>query len=341
VNKFDDVKLDVPRLLAEQRLKLQTARNLSGTSEGRTLLASWQMRFRRRVMETLVDRRIWDRLVYANASLGWFREFERYWVGELGLRPITPPDFHFLKGVYRQRFQTLVDVSDANALEEGWRDARSLYLLFHLTLRNALRPLAAREFIKWIPRRGAILEFGCGMAPISSSLTQFYRDRDLAITCADIEHVLLHYVRWKFSEETCVRTVAIDPSADDPLDQVRYDTIFCMTVLEHVPRPLQTLKCLHAHLKAGGHLVFDYIHSEGKGLDSEGGVRERSQALRYVSEHFDLVEGELHLDGRDVSRVVCRLKREEEQSAWQSQDHMVRSGTAAHWAATSSGSVGR
>src|SRR5512146_1366356 len=117
MNKFDDVKLDVPRLLAEQRLKFQTARNPSGTSEGRTILALWQMRFRRRVTEILVDWRIWDRLVYANVSLGWFREFERYWVGELGLRPITPPDFHFLKGVYRQRFQTLVDVSDANALE--------------------------------------------------------------------------------------------------------------------------------------------------------------------------------------------------------------------------------
>jgi 2-polyprenyl-3-methyl-5-hydroxy-6-metoxy-1,4-benzoquinol methylase len=259
-------------------------------------------------MKTLVDSEIWDRLVYANAALGWFHEFERYWVGELGLRPITPPDFHFLKGVYRQRFQTLVDVSDANALEEGWRDARSLYLLFHLVMRNALRPLAARDFIAWIPHHGSVLEFGCGLAPVTSSLTRFYRDRALSMTCADIEHVLFHYVRWKFSGDPSVRTLAIDPGADDPLDQVRYDTILCMTVLEHVPRPLQTLTCLRAHLKPGGHFIFDYINSEGKGLDSEGGVRERSQALQYIYDHFDIVEGHLHLDGRDVSRVVCRLK---------------------------------
>jgi 2-polyprenyl-3-methyl-5-hydroxy-6-metoxy-1,4-benzoquinol methylase len=308
MNKFDDVRLDVPRLLAEQRLKLRSTRHPSGSSGPRALLGPVNMRLRRRMMRTLVDSRIWDRLVYANVALGWFHEFERYWVGELGLRPITPPDFHFLKGVYRQRFQTLVDVSDANALEDGWRDARSLYLLFHLVMRNALRPLAARDFITWIPHRGSVLEFGCGLAPITTSLTRFYRDRALSMTCADIEHVLFHYVRWKFSEEPCVRALAIDPSTDDPLDQVLYDTILCMTVLEHVPRPLQTLRCLRAHLKPGGYFIFDYINSEGKGLDSEGGVRERSQVLQYICEHFDIVEGQLHLDGRDVSRVVCRVK---------------------------------
>lgn len=126
-----------------------------------------------------------------------------------------------------------------------------------MAYRNALRPLAAREFIKWIPRHGALLEFGCGLAPIASSLARFYRERGLRITCADIEHVLFHYVRWKFSEEPCVRTLAVDPGADDPLDQVAYDIIFCMTVLEHVPRPVQTLRCLRAHLKRGGHLILE------------------------------------------------------------------------------------
>ena len=58
----------------------------------------------------------------------------------------------------------------------------------------------------------------------------------------------------------------------------------------------------------GGYLLFDYINSEGKGLDSEGGVRERIPALEYVRDHFDVVEGYLHLDGRDVSRVVCRRR---------------------------------
>ena len=308
MNKFDDVKLDVPRLLAEQSQKLGTVpphAHRESRSPGST---PFRMGLKRRAMEALVDSQLWDRLVYSNMALGWFHEFERYWVGELGLRPLTPQDFHFLKGVYRQRFQTLVDVSDANALDEGWRDARSIYLLFHLAYKNALRPLAARDFIKWMPRHGTVLEFGCGLAPIASSLTQFYCDRKLHITCADIEHVLFYFVRWKFRSESRVRTLAIDPHAAEPLDEVTYDAICCMTVLEHVPRPLQTVQRLHVHLKLGGHLIFDFIRSEGKGLDSEGGVKERLQTLQYIRDNFYVVEGELHLDGRDVSRVVCRRR---------------------------------
>ncbi|MGE3153969.1 MAG: hypothetical protein AB7G48_04520 [Nitrospiraceae bacterium] len=106
MNKFDDVKLDVPRLLAEQRLKHQGGCMPSSSADGLTLLAPLKIRLARQVMAALLDWRLWERMVYANAALGWFQEFERYWVGELGLRPITPPDFHFLKGVYRQRFQT-------------------------------------------------------------------------------------------------------------------------------------------------------------------------------------------------------------------------------------------
>lgn len=308
MNKYDDVRLDVARLLAGQRKQCGASKSLASSAERLALVDRLKLRIFRKIVGELVDRRLWERLVYSNLALDWFDEFERYWVGELRLRPINPLDFHFLRGLYRQRFQSLVDVSDANALEEGWRDARSLYLLFHLAFRNALRPLAAREYLPWIRHGGAILEFGCGLAPIASSLARFYRDYNLQITCADIEHLLFHYVRWKFRNESCVRTVSIDPGDDEVLDDVHYDTILCMTVLEHVPRPVQTLKSLHARLNPGGYLIFDYIKSEARGLDSEGGLRDRIPALQFVLERFDIVAGEIHLDGRDVGRVVCRCK---------------------------------
>jgi hypothetical protein len=45
----------------------------------------------------------WHRaLIYANLRLGWFEEFQRYWVDELGNRPLHPHDFYHLYGVYRQ-----------------------------------------------------------------------------------------------------------------------------------------------------------------------------------------------------------------------------------------------
>jgi len=188
MNKFDDVRLDLPSLLAEQRRRNLTDRLPCGSGEDVSIGGFVQMWLKRRMVERLVDWRVWERLVHSNIALGWFHEFERYWVEELHLRPISPPDFHFLKGVYRQRFQTLIDVSDVNA---------------------ALNPLAARDVIRWIPRHGTVLEFGCGLAPITNSLTRFYRDRNLRITCADVEHVLFHNMRSRFSAEPCVRRVFV------------------------------------------------------------------------------------------------------------------------------------
>lgn len=90
-------------------------------------------------------------MIYSGLVLGWFDEFRDYWVGELGLRPIHPPDFHFLSGIFRQRFHTLVEVSDEIALEDGWRDERSIYLQFNGVFKLAIRPLIFRRYVGYIP----------------------------------------------------------------------------------------------------------------------------------------------------------------------------------------------
>ncbi len=195
---------------------------------------------------------LWSRLINANLILGWFEEFRSYWVKELGLRPISLPDFHYLRCNYRSKFQTLLEVADDRLLDQGYHDHRSIYLLFQNTYKNALTPLHARGYIKYIPQGGDVLEFGCGLAPIATSLAKFYGAYNLQITCADLEHLLFHYVRWKFADRPFVRVVGIDPADDDPLRNQMYDVIFCMTVFEHVPRPLQTMENFFKHLKSGG-----------------------------------------------------------------------------------------
>lgn len=252
----------------------------------------------------------WRRLIYANLKLDWFDEFRAYWTGELGNRPLAGPhEFYYLYDLYRQRFQSVAVPDGAGGADHlaAWHDARTIYLLFFNQFKLALNPLAAAPYVGFIPVGGKVCEYGCGFAPIATSLTRYYAHRDLSITCADIPALMFHFTRWKFRDTRHIRTVAIDPADDAPLDET-YDAIFCMTVFEHLPRPLPVAQHLHDRLRPGGILVFDYILSEGAGLDTASARDARGAVLDYIAAHFEPVRGTIDPSGARSETVICRKR---------------------------------
>lgn len=314
MNRYDDVRLDVAALLKEQEASLPAPDPAAGSADGLGplgLLGSWARLY---ALGALVKTRLHRRLVYSNLRLDWFHEFQRYWVGELGNRPIHPHDFHFLAGVYRQRVQTTYfehiekpELASDDKHLEAWRDHRSVYYLFAYTYRQALSPLRVHPFIPYVPRGGRIAEYGCGAAPILTALARRYRHLDLRLVGADIPHLLFHYARWKFENDRFVTMVPIEPNDDAPL-RGAYDTVFCLETLEHLPRPIPVLEHLHAVLRPGGHLIFDYVRSDGTGLDTATSLRDRIPALQFVLDHFDVVRGRIATDGPDVQPTVVRKR---------------------------------
>ncbi len=314
MNLYDDVRPDVGALLRAQAAQLPIADPRARSGDGLGLAARLASVARLYATGALVKSGLHQRLVYANLRLDWFREFRDYWVGELGCRPIHPHDFYFLTGVYRQRLQTidfpsLADpalASDDKHLE-AWRDARTVYYLFAHTFRLALSPLRVHRFTRWVPRGGRVAEYGCGAAPIATGLARHYRHLDLRIVCADIPHLLFHYARWKFRQRPFVTLVPIEPEDDTPLG-AEFDTIFCLEVLEHLPRPIPVLRHFHDVLRPGGHLVFDYIESAGTGFDTAAALRDRRKALEFVRDHFDVVSGTIPFDGGGGQPAVVRKR---------------------------------
>jgi len=307
MNRYDDVQLDVAQLLEEQSPRLPAHDPSARSADHLGLAGSLKARLRLYATGLVYKSGVYHRLTYSNLKLDWFYEFQDYWVNELGNRPIRPHDFYFLYSTYRQRFQSL-EVPDSTSCEEHlqtWQDPRTIYLLFHNQFRIALSPLVAHRFIRYIPRGGNVCEYGCGLGPISSSLCRFYPYLNIRITCADIPTIVFHFARWKFREQRFVRMLAIDPSDEAPLDD-DFDTIFCKTVLEHLPSPLPVVQHLHSRLKPGGYFIFDYIKSEGGGLDTAGALRERIQVLQYVLSNFKVIKGQVLLDGSNVGTVVCK-----------------------------------
>jgi 2-polyprenyl-3-methyl-5-hydroxy-6-metoxy-1,4-benzoquinol methylase len=298
----------VPALLAGQDTRLSAKPAGARSGDGLGLLGRLGSRLRLGGLGLLVLTGWHRALVYANLRLGWFEEFQRYWVDELGNRPLHPHDFYHLYGVYRQRLQAIApDLSTDAAQLASWRDHRIMYYLFSHTYRQALSPLRVQRYARFLRRGGRVAEYGCGTAPIVTALAHHYRHLDLELVAADIPHVLFHFVRWRFRDVPYVTTVPIAPDDDAALPG-QYDAIFCLETLEHLPRPLAALRHFHTSLRPGGVLIIDYIRSEATGLDTPAGLRDRDDALRFVRDRFEVVEGRISLDGDHLPPTVVRKR---------------------------------
>jgi SAM-dependent methyltransferase len=307
-NQYDDFRPDVPALLARQNATLPGKSPGARSGAGLGLLGRVASRARLGALGLMVLTGWHRALMYSNLRLAWFEEFQRYWVDELGNRPIHPHDFYHLYGVYRQRLQSIEPdlTSDASQLA-SWRNHLIVYYLFSHTYRQALFPLRVQRYARFLRRHARVVEYGAGLAPIVTALARHYRHLDLELVAADIPHLLFHFVRWRFRDVPYVSTVAITPDDDAPLPG-QYDAIFCLETFEHLPRPLAAAKHFHAVLRPGGVLVFDYIRSEAVGLDTPAGLEQRERVLKLIAERFDVLDGEIRLDGSHLGPTVVRKR---------------------------------
>jgi SAM-dependent methyltransferase len=296
-NRFDDLAIDVNGLYAAHPI---------GPSERATTndvpfaASPFHAIYRSRLIPLSSRRRLWRLARQTGVDTSWFLEFSTYWSSVLGGRPLWgPQDFYFLKNLYRVRFQdnAVPDTDDARTHVAAWQRPELLYQLLHLVGKESLRDELAG--LIQVRRHGgrirSILEFGCATAPVVTSLFEFYPpDRRLEIFISDIQTLAFHYGCYKFRRCSNVRPVLLVPEHDCLLQlPATVDVVFCLTVFEHLNRPLKTAERLRDALNPGGFLVFDYIKGDGEGLDTVHAVRERDAVLDYITEHFDILSGPL------------------------------------------------
>jgi SAM-dependent methyltransferase len=258
-NRFDDYRPDVAGL----------HRSLTAT----------QGAHRRRRWRSRLGRALHRRLVHANLALAWFHEFARYWTEVLGNRPLEPPDFQFLRGVYRRRLQDFT--LDGRPHLDVWQSPETVAVLLSAVYREALHPWRHVDTVRLLPRGARVLEFGCGIAPYTTMLLRGFGLR-WRCAIADLPTLPSHYARWRLGDTVGWRELdAMAPDLGGP-----YDAIVCSEVFEHVPSPREMVDRFHAALVPSGLLLYDFIASDGTGLDHPSAVGERHAALAVIRERF-------------------------------------------------------
>lgn len=302
-NKFDKVWIDIEKVFNEQSLNLNRTHKFDKNSSTRK---EYRIRFLKMIgclmrmysMGILYKLGLLEKLMCSNLLIGWFEEFRKFWVDYLKNRPIDIIDFHFLRVNYRTKFQEVSYEDELNPTKfiKAWQKQENVHLLFHCIWKYAKSAyLDFHPFLRYIRNKAHILEYGCGIAPITTGLIKYCPYKKLKFTIADIKQINFLYARWKFSQKDYINSITIDPAICDNLPaQENYDVILCLTVLEHLPNPFEVIKVLHNHLKTGGILIFDYVKGEGKGLDTTRGVIEREKVLNFIEQNFKLLKGTIN-----------------------------------------------
>jgi len=154
----------------------------------------------------------------------------------------------------------------------GWKDAISaLGTIVRHSLREAEDPrnvghvTLARmgklePYNHWLADRfraalgQRVLEIGAGFGNMTRQLT----GRELVVA-SDLDAVALEYLRGTFREDPAVRVASyrfpLDPAGRAEVRALKFDTVVCLNVLEHIEDDRATLSDLHAVLEPGGRLV--------------------------------------------------------------------------------------
>ena len=257
--------------------------------------------------------RLHELLVVNGIRRRWLDDFQRYWSGILGGRPFwSTLDFFLLLHDYRKRSQqtTALGWSDASQHVAHWQDPSHLYATLANVRELAIHPIRTLRLWKRVSPGMRLLEYGCSAAPYYHCYREFFTHRRCTWVLADIPNFPFHYAKYLYRGDDGVELVTID--ADDfahPLgDRGDFDVILLTTVFEHLDDPLRVFEYLRSRLKPGGLLVFDYIKSEGKGLDHPAALEMRRACLTRILETMELVEGRIGDMNESVGLCMARKR---------------------------------
>jgi len=293
-NNYDDVKIDIPGSFQDVRewLRIRQPRPVKDNRFRNRLKLAYGLAANR-----YRQGKPWTQT--ATHDPQWFERFRIYWSRILGGVKIDLEDFFYLRSVYRQRCEELrrqdeIAWDDASRHLANWQHPSNMFHTFHFAWKDARvlvkggASLAARTFS---PQKRA-LEFGCGMAPMYTAWRRYFSHMPMHWTIVDIENFPFHYACALYGADASCECIPVATAEmDAPLAgrSLSFDVIYCQEVLEHSHAPLHTAQYLLDHLAPGGMLVFDYMKSEGHGLDTPAGVEERQATLAFLKTRIDIV----------------------------------------------------
>jgi hypothetical protein len=286
-NYFDNLRIDI-----EQSHRTIENLTVSKTKLGKSMISN---RLSYMVNAALQKFKLQEFLAVSGLRRAWFDDFHAYWAEVLSGRPLSVLDYFMLLHDYRKRQQHTKELSwdTPDRHVANWQDPSELYSTFAFSRNTVLRPIVGRALWQHLDKGGKVMEYGCSLAPYYNCYRNYFSHLNCSWTLADIANFPFHYAKYRYRRDEGVsfHTISAD-DFKDPLASVEsYDAIIVTTVLEHLDDPVYISDYLLARLKRNGLFVFDYVISEGKGLDTPLALKMRGQCLDLILSKVEIIHG--------------------------------------------------
>ncbi len=304
-NYFDDMRIDIAESHRRfANLKRNTKRIKRSKWRNMVNLYSTALCIRFGIQEFLVTSGIKRR---------WFYNFRTYWSQILNGRPFwNTLDFFMILHDYRKR-QQYTSQLEWGAPEQhlaNWQHPGQIYSTLFNVARLAIHPIMNWNLFKKMPKGVRVLEYGCSLAPYYHCYRKYFSHLDCRWALADIPSYPFHYAKYLYRNDSEVEFVIINAEDfSNPLgEDVEYDVIILTTVLEHLDNPLYISEYLLNRLSPGGLFVFDYIKSEGMGLDHPEALEMRNNCIKQLLETTEIIEGQIDDITESIDLCITRKK---------------------------------
>jgi SAM-dependent methyltransferase len=295
-NQWDNMAVDVRDIYKKHPIEKRP----SYVAGGNSTAAFFSALYRTPLLPLSIRRFLRKIARQTNLDLGWFYDFSAYWSDILGGRPLWGvQDFYYLTNLYRVKFQDnqIPETNDADVHLEAWQKPELLYQLLHLVYKETVVDYAPliRQMFRHKRNIRSFIEFGCGTAPVTASFFEFFKTRrDVKAFYADIQTIAFHYAAHRLGRYPSAEPLLLLPENAFRLPaSTAVDAVICITVFEHLNKPLETARDFYNRLSPGGLLVFDYIKNDGEGMDTAQGANERDDVLDFIAMNFEILVGEL------------------------------------------------
>ena len=187
--------------------------------------------------------------------------------------------------------------------EELWnahpRDSEEAIFAFYREIGSwsAFRQVIRHRFRSWgfvarhLPTDGTLVEFGCGIAPISHWIATHEPGRPRFFFLTDVPSEHFTFGQHRLRGKAAFLAVPVRPGTLPELP--RCDVACILEVLEHVPDPVAVIRHVGAAIRPGGVLFEDFHRhdAESDGPDLPSARTMRPEVYRHLGRHFAFEAG--------------------------------------------------